>query len=83
MPCIRPNSEYLSLQKTHMIVKKDTRVPGFALPHFAAEIALSFVHFFDALKQPGALRARDLEGSPESPGRIVAAELQVPVIIGP
>ena len=56
---------YLSLHKTHMIVKTDTSFQGFALPHFAAEIALKpqiRADFFDALKQPGALRARDLVG---------------------
>ena len=64
VPCIRPNFEYLSLHKTHMIVKTDASFQGFALPHFAAEIALKpqFCNFFDALKQPGALRARDLVG---------------------
>ena len=68
-----------------MIVNKDTSFRGFALPHFAAEIALKpqFRALFDALKQPCSLRARDLVKSPESLGKFVAAELQVPVIIGP
>ena len=62
LPCIRPNSEYLSLHETHMITKKDTSFQGFALPYFAAEIALKpqFRAFFDALQQQGALHARDL-----------------------
>ena len=44
------------------MAKKDTSFQGFALPHFADEIALrpEFCALFGALKQQGALSARDL-----------------------
>ena len=61
------NFEYLSLHKKHMIVKTDTSIQGFALPHLRLKLHKKpqFRAFFDALKQPGALRARDLVTQPK------------------
>ena len=64
VPCRRPSVEYLSLQKTQMILRKRISFQGFAPPHFAAEIAQKpqCCALFSPLKQAGALCAHDLVG---------------------